>query len=113
MLPHKNFGFGQQSQNRTEVTFTADGKLSGHEQLWDSYGYDYRRPNSARSSRELKGTWKMDPSGKLCMDQVFGQYEDVYQGCFLMFKLGDNVFYVDPASESDRRATVTRRRIEK
>ena len=112
MLPHKNFGFGQKSQNRTEVTFAADGNLVGKEQLWDSGSYDYRNANSAVSSRELKGTWKMDPDGKICINQVFGKYENVYQGCFFMFRLGDNIFHVDPASDSDRRAAVTRRRIE-
>ena len=113
LLPHKNFGFGQQSQNRTEVTFAPDGTLSGTEQLWDPHGYDYRRANSARSSRDLKGTWTMEADGKICIDQVSGKYEDLYKGCFVMYKLGEFIFHVAPEAIADRRAPITRRRIEK
>lgn len=109
MLPHKNLGFGQQSQNRTTVTFTDDGKMAGIESLWSGYR---SHANLSHASRELKGSWKMDPDGKMCIDQVFGKYEAVYSGCFYMYRLGDHIFHVDPGSETDRSAAVTRRTVE-
>lgn len=109
MLPHKNLGFGQRSQNRTTVTFTDDGKLAGIESLWSGY---WSHANLSQPTRELKGSWKIDPDGKLCIDQVFGKYEEVYSGCVYMFRLGDHLFHVEAGSETDRSAIVTRRTIE-
>ncbi len=109
MLPHRNFGFGQQSLNRTTVTFTDDGKLTGSELLSGGYSSS---ANPAQSSRELKGSWIMGADGKLCIDQVFGKYQAVYSGCFYMFRLGDHVFHVDAGSQGDRSAPVTRRSVE-
>lgn len=109
MLPHRNFGFGQQSQNRTAITFTDDGQLSGSEDLWSGYR---SHADLQHRSRALRGTWTMDAAGKLCVDQVFGRYEAFFAGCFFMFRSGDTIFHVDAGSESDRSAPVTRRTIE-
>lgn len=55
----------------------------------------------------------MEPDAKMCIDQVFGRYQAVYSGCFFMFTLGDYLYHVDAGSESDRRAQVTRRAMDR
>jgi hypothetical protein len=108
MLPHRNLGFGQQSQNRTTATFTADGKLSGRESLWSGH---HSHANTNPVSREISGSWTMAPDGRMCIDQVFGRYEAVHSGCLFMFRLGDYLYHVGAGSEHDRLAPVTRRAI--
>ncbi len=110
MLPHRNLGFGQQSQNRTTVTFTDDGKLTGSESLWSGYR---THANLSHGSRDISGSWRMEPDAKMCIDQVFGRYQAVYSGCFFMFRLGDYLYHVDAGSEDDRRAPVTRRAMDR
>ncbi len=106
MLPQHDWGSARIRDSDTAVTYYPDGKLAG------TTNHNARGP----LSMTLSGTWKMDETGQLCVDQVIkltGVIHGAYSGCVFMFKAGENIFQVDAQSDLGRSAKVEKRTIKK
>ena len=107
MMPYKDRGPGFSSvvvpgSPDTQLVFTLDGKMRG----WGR--------NQIRF--DISGRWKIDEAGKFCVDETYYAYSALqgsYEGCYITFKLGANIFLVAADSESNRSAKVIMRTAEK
>lgn len=100
MLPATSFVVFPSGSGEAEVVYKADGTFSG----------SARHYGSGTTSGSY-GTWKVDESGKFCVDENLPGWSKTYQDCNFRFKVGDELF--DSPSDSDRNAKLNKRKITK
>ena len=90
--------FSGDVEGEATLTYKSDGTFSGtaKEYVW-------------QTTSGSKGTWEIDPKGKICIDEKFESWGSSFKGCWFTFKVGDQ-YYVslsdtDPAS-AIRKATL-------
>lgn len=100
MLPATNFVVWPSGGGEAETVYKADGTFSGS-----------ARHYASGSISGSYGTWKVDQTGKFCVDEKLPGWNRTYQDCNFRFKVGDQVF--DSPSDTDRDAKLNKRKISK
>ena len=100
MLPVTTSGVWPSGTGEAALTFKPDGTISGNARHY---------PSGSTSS--AYGTWTVDDTGKVCIDERFSSWPNTHQECSIRYRLGDQHFRI--VSDPDRSAKVIKTSLSK
>jgi hypothetical protein len=100
MLPATSFAAWSWGGGESKVVYKADGTFSGNALHYPS-----------RTTSPSYGTWKVDETGKFCVDEKLPAWNQSNQDCSFRFEVGGEQF--DSPSDTDRSAKLIKRKITK